>query len=138
MISQNFTKGNNIQQTSQNERSKARKPELAKGLMDIQPQNDCFGPAQPRIMLDSSQPQDNHSSTANLCLDSVSKALREESIKSAPDEEAFSTQISDPFMGKAAKLHKNYSESLVSDKDYTLGVNISQLLAKFQQYQEKY
>ena len=137
MNSQNFRKDNNPQQTSQAERSKAEKPELAEGLMDIQPQHDYLGPTQ-QIMRDISQFQDNHPSTENLRLDSMSKALREENFKSALDEEAVSTQIADPFMGKAAKLHKNHSESLVSDKDYTLGVNISQFLAKFQQYQKKY
>ena len=51
---QNFTTDNNLQQTSQTGRSKAGKPELAEGLMDIQPQSGCFEPTQPRIMLDSS------------------------------------------------------------------------------------
>ena len=137
MNSQNFTKDNKTQQAPQTERSEAGKPELAKGLMDTQSQNDCFGPNQPQIMRDSSQLQNNYSSTENLHLDSVSKALREENIKSALDEEAVSTQIADPFIGKVAKLHKNYSESLASDKDYTLGVNISELVTKFKQYQEK-
>ena len=134
---QKSTKVNKFQQTSQTERSKAGKPQLAREYMDTQPQNDCFGHTQTQIMRKSSQFQDSHSSTENLRLDSVTKALREENTKSAPDEEEVSMQMADPFIGKAAKLHKDFSESLTSDKDYTLGVNISELLAKFQQYQEK-
>ena len=76
MNSQNITKDNKTQQASQTELSKAGKPELAKELMDVQTQNDCFESTQPRIVLDS-------------------------------------------------------------DKDSTLGVNSSQILTKFEQYQAK-
>ena len=119
---QNLTKGK-IQQTPQTELSKAGKPEL----MDVQHQ----------IVLNSSKFQDKHLSTENLCLASGSKALRGEKNKLALDEEAVSTQIAGVFIGETSKHHKKYLETFASDKDYMLGVNISMLLAKFQQYQEK-
>ena len=137
MNSQNFTKVSKLQQTPKTELLRAKEHQLSRELTDIQLQNDCFDVTQPRIMLDSSQLQDKHPSTENLCLDSMSKALREENIKSAPDEEAVTTQIADLFIEKSSKLPQNCPESLASDKDCTLGVNISELLDKFKQYQEK-
>ena len=110
--SQNFKKVNELQQTPKIELSEAGKSELAKALTDIQLQNDCFESTQPRIMLDSSEFQDNHSSTENLLLDSVSKALREESIKSTSDEEAVSTQSADPFIEQSSKLLKTVQKVL--------------------------
>ena len=127
MNSQNFTKDSKTQQAPQTELSRTEKPELARELMDVQPQ----------IMPDSLQCQANHSSTENPLLDFVSKALREENIESAPDEEAISTQITGPFIGEVAKFYQNYWENFASDKDSILGVNLSQILAKFQQYQAK-
>ena len=50
-------------------------------------------------------------------------------------------QIPQSELSKAGKPEltgdQNYSESPASDKDYSLSVNLSELLAKFQQYQER-
>ena len=133
MNSQNFTKDNNIQQTPQTVLSKAREHQLARELMGIQPQSGCVDATQPRIMRDNSQFQEKHLSTEDLCLGSMSKALRDEKIKLALDEEAVSTQIAGTLIGESTKLDEN----IASYKDYDLDSNISMLLAKFQQYQEK-
>ena len=112
MNSQKFTKVNKLQQTPKTELLRAKEHQLPRELTDIQLQNDCFESTQPRIMLDTSEFQDNHSSPENLLLDSVSKALREESIKSTSDEEAVSTQSADPFIEQSSKLLKTVQKVL--------------------------
>ena len=67
MNSQNSTKDNKTQQIPQTELSRAEKPELARELMDVQPQ----------IMPDSSKCQASHSSTENPRLGCVSSVRGE-------------------------------------------------------------